>query len=926
MRRPPLGRGAVDLLGRERERGVLDRLVDAVRHGESRALLVAGEPGAGKTALLDYVAEHASGCRIARAAGVESEKELAFAGIHQLCAPMLDHLDRLPAPQADALRIAFGIAPGAAPDRFFVGLAVLYLLSHVAEERPLVCLIDDVQWVDQASGQVLTFVARRLGAESVGLILAEVGSSPKWSLSPTLIVEGLHQPDARALLDAALVSPLDEAVRDEIVAETRGNPLALLELARGLSPAHVAGGFALLAAVPLSSRIEDIFRRQLDELASDPRRLIQLAAADPVGDPVLLWKAADRLAIPVDAATSAAETGLVEFGTRVRFRHPLVRSGAYRSASLRERREIHRALAEATDPEIDPDRRAWHRAEASAAPDESVALELERSAGRAQARGGLAAAAAFLERAAVLTPNPEARAQRILAAASVKRDAGELDEALTLVSEAEARPLDARSAAEAERLRGRIAIEQGRFRDAAGLLLSAANRLRPLDAAEAREAYLDALQNAIWLDDVGNPGGMQTAAEAARGAAAGPDPPRLVDILLDAWAIRLTEGHAAAAPAFRDALERLRALSIGDDASPALSAAADSDTTAVALELWDGETWYSLAPRLVGIARERGATVRLQFALNTLAWTRIFAGELDAAARLLEEDRLIAEATGNPPQAWTGPLLAAWQGREREASASIEAFAQLAARLAFGAWIGVARIASSILYNGLGRHDAARDAAWPAFERESVGHQLVVFELAEAASRTGDEKMIEATLGWMSERARTAGTDWAVGTEALIRAVLGQGDVAEFHYRGAIEHLARTRMRPYLARAHLLFGEWLRRERRRIDAREQLRTAYELLSAMGIEAFADRARRELMATGVTASKRTVAKSHELTAQEAHIARLAREGLSNPEIGSRLFISARTVKYHLSKVYSKLSITSRAHLDRALGVESTSALD
>jgi DNA-binding CsgD family transcriptional regulator len=911
-------------LGRDREREVLDGLVDAVRRGESRALLVAGEPGAGKTALLDYVAGHASGCRIVRAAGVQSEMELAFAGLHQLCAPMLDRLDRLPSPQADALRLAFGIAPGTAPDRFFVGLAVLYLLSDVAEEQPLICLIDDVHWVDRASAQVLTFAARRLGAESVGLIFAERGSSPMSGVSPTLIVEGLHQRDARALLDAALVSPLDEGVRDEIVAETRGNPLALLELARGLSPAMIAGGFALPAAVPLSSRIEDAFGRQLDDLSSDTRRLIQLAAADPLGDPVLLWKAAQRLGIPADAATPTAATGLVDFGARVRFRHPLVRSGAYRSASLQERRDIHRALADVTDPEIDPDRCAWHRAEASAAPDESVALELERCAGRAQRRGGFAAAAAFLDRAAQLTPEPQARGRRMLAAASAKRDAGALDEALTLLTEAEARPLDARSAAEAERLRGRIAIEQARFRDATGLLLSAANRLDPVDAEEARGAYLDALQTAIWADDIGNPGGMEAAAEAARAAAPGPEPPRLVDILLDAWATRLTKGHAAAAPSFSDALEQLRALSVRDDADASLWAAADSDTTAVALELWDAETWYALPPRVVRLARESGATVRLQFALNTQAWTRIFAGELDTAARLLEEDRLIAEATGNPPQAWTEPVLAAWQGREDEASASIEAFAHLAAQMGFGAWVGVARIARSVLSNGLGRHDAAIDAAWPSLERESTGHQLVIFELAEAASRTRDEKMIELALGWMSERVRTAGTDWALGTEALIFALLSEGDVAELHYRDAIAHLARTRMRPYLARTHLLFGEWLRRERRRVDAREQLRTAYEMLSSMGIEAFADRARRELMATGVTASKRAAERSQALTAQEEHIARLARDGLSNPEIGTRLFISARTVKYHLSKVYTKLEITSREQLDRALAVESTAA--
>jgi DNA-binding CsgD family transcriptional regulator len=910
----------VELLGRRRERDELDRFIQAVRDSESRALVVCGEPGMGKTALLDHVADHATGCRVVRAAGVQSEMELAFAGLHQLCAPMLDRLDHLPPPQADALRIAFGIAAGTAPDRFVVGLAVLNLLSDVAEQQPLVCLIDDKQWLDRASAQVLSFVARRLGVESVGLIFGTRVPSSEHEVLPLLRVEGLSRQDARALLDATLVWPLDERVRDQIVAETRGNPLALLELAQGLAPAKVAGGFGFARAVPLAATIEASFERQVDALPGDAQRLIQLAAADPVGDPVLLWNAAAHLGIAVNAATPAAEAGLVEFGARVQFRHPLVRSAAYRSASLQERHDIHRALAEETDPEVDPDRRAWHLGEAAPGPDEEVAAELERSASRAQARGGLAAAAAFLERAAVLTPAPEARARRILAAASAKREAGELDEVVTLMTAAEGGTLDERSAAEAERLRGGIAMDQGRFRDAAGLFLSAAKRLDALDAAEAREAHLEALQTATWLDDVGNPGGMLAAAEAARDAPSGPQPPRLIDVVLDAWATRLTMGHAAAAPIFIDALKKLRAVSVGEDTGPSLLAAATSDTSSVVLELWDDDTWYALAARLEQLARESGATVRLQFALNTLAWTRIFAGELDTARRLLEEDRLIAEATGNPAQAWTDAMLAAWRGREGEASPALDALAQLATALNFGAWISVERVASSVLFNGLARHHDARDAAQVVLERESVGHQFAVFELAEAASRTDDEKVVATTLEWMTERARTAGTEWALGTESMIRALLAEGDEAERHYRDSIGHLGRTRMRPYLARAHLLYGEWLRRERRRVDARDQLRIAYEMLSEMGIDAFAERARHELMATGVTAGRRTVETSHSLTPQEAHIARLARDGLSNPEIGSRLFISARTVKYHLSKVYTKLSITSREQLESVLPTE------
>ena len=558
-------RSTVRLTGRRSESDVLDALVDAVRAGESRALVVRGEPGVGKSALLEYLAEHAPGCRVVRAAGVQSEMELAFAGLHQLLMPMLDHLERLPLPQGDALRTAFGISAGPTPDRFFIALAVLSLLSEVAEEQPLICLLDDEQWFDRASAHVLAFVARRLEAESVALVFAARVPSDDLAGLTELVVEGLGEEDARALLDSVLTGPLDERVRDQIVSETRGNPLALLELPRGATPAELAYGFGLLGAVPLSGRIEESFRRRLDALPAESRRLLQLAAADPVGDPVLVWRAAERLGIPADAATPAVEAGLVEVDIRVRFRHPLVRSAAYRSASAQERQDLHRALAEVTDPEVDPDRRAWHRAQAAPGPDEDVAEELERSAGRAQARGGMAAAAAFLERAAMLTPEPTRRAQRLLAAARAKRDAGALDAALGLLVAIDAGPLDTLSAAQVEHLRGQIALEQQRGSDAARLLLSAARRLEPLNAKLARETHLEALVAAMWAGDLDTPGGVLEAAEAARAAPPGPEPPRAVDVLVDAFALRLTEGYAAAAPTLRRALELVLAPEVVTD-------------------------------------------------------------------------------------------------------------------------------------------------------------------------------------------------------------------------------------------------------------------------------------------------------------------------------------------------------------------------
>jgi DNA-binding CsgD family transcriptional regulator/tetratricopeptide (TPR) repeat protein len=905
------------LTGRRGECGVLDGLIEAVRAGESRALVVHGEPGVGKTALLDYIVERASGCRVARAVGVQSEMELPFAGLHQLLAPMLDRLDRLPVPQRDALRMAFGLSPGSAPDRFFVALAVLSLLSDVAEERPLVCVVDDAQWLDRASAQVLGFVARRLEAESVGLVFAARVSSDDLAGLPELVVEGLGEGDARALLESALTAPLDERVRDRIVAETRGNPLALLELPRGLTPAELAGGFGLPAAVPLSSSIEGSFGRRLDALGVETRRLLQLAAADPVGEPPLLWRAAERLGIRPAAATPAVEAGLLELGTRIRFRHPLVRSAAYRSATLEEREEVHRALAEATDPEVDPDRRAWHRAQATPGPDEDVAEELERSAGRAQGRGGLAAAAAFLERAAELTPEPGRRAQRLLSAATAKRDTGAPDAALGLLVAVEAGPPDALRSARVEHLRGQIAFDQERG-DAARLLLNAARQLGPLDADLARETYLEALGAALLEAGLEN-SGLLEAAEAARAAPPGREPPRAVDVVLDGLAMRFTEGYGAAAPTLTRALEMVRALNVGtDEEGRRLWLASNRTSAAIASELWDADSWSALATRQVQFARDTGALVHLQYALNFLAVTHLVAGELTTAALLVDEDRLIAEATGNPPVAYAGMMLAAWRGRETPALELIEATLQepSARRL-----VNLATHASSVLYNGLGRHDAACDAARRVFERDQLayGHSVVP-ELAEAASRIGDVGLVEVALEWLSERTRVTRSEWALGVEARARALLGKGEEADSFYRESIERLGRTRVRVELARSHLLYGEWLRRENRRLDAREQLRTAHGMLAAMGVEAFAERARRELMATGESVPKRTVETRDVLTVQEAQIARLARDGLSNPEIGTRLFISRRTVEYHLHKVFGKLGISSRNQLHRALGSE------
>jgi DNA-binding CsgD family transcriptional regulator len=899
--RPP----GAQLLGRQREREVLGRLLG----GDGGVLVVHGEPGVGKTALLDWAVEEGRQLRVLRTVGVEGEMELPFSALQQLCSPALDLSERLPDPQRDALSVAFGLSAGQAPNPFLVGLAALGLLSEATQERPLLCVVDDAQWLDRASARALAFVARRLLAEKVALVFASREPGDALAGLPELHVEPLGHRDARTLLESVLPARLDEHVLDRIVLETHGNPLALLELPRGMTPIQLAGGFGL-PAVPLSASIEESFTRRLATLPGDGRRLLLIAAADPTGDPAIVWRAAQQLGVPGSIAEIIEAEDLLELGVRVVFRHPLVRSAVYRAAGLNERRAVHRALAEATDPEIDPDRRAWHRAQAASMPDEDVAAELERSAGRAQARGGLAAVAAFLERAAELTPAPANRAQRLLAAAGAKRDAGALEAALGLLAGVEAGLLDELGRVRVDLLRGQIALEQRRGGEAGRLLLSAARHLEPLDTELARETYLEALAGAM-SSDVEVVGGAPAVAKAARAAPTGTVPPRRVDVLLDAFAIRLTDGYAAAAPTLARALELLLAVDVGDeDVGRRLSVSSTRNSNIVALEMWDDEALHRLAARQVQVARDAGALVHLQFALSFLARSHMLAGDLAAATLTIDETRSIAEATGNPALVNAPMILAAWRGHEPQASELIEATSEEAAARR---WTSNS-YARSVLYNGLGRHDAAREAAWEAFQPNPIGYgSYLVPELAEAASRTADRALLESALGWLSERTRVISSEWAIGIEARVRALLSEGEIAESLYRESITHLARTRVRIELARTHLVYGEWLRRQRRRLDAREHLRTALDMFRGMGAEAFAARAERELLATGERARKRTVDTLDQLTPQEEQVARLAAKGTTNREIAAQLFITQSTVEYHLRKVFRKLDVKSRTQL-------------
>jgi DNA-binding CsgD family transcriptional regulator len=909
----------VRLVGRASESTVLDQFLAAVRGGESRALVLHGEPGIGKTALLEFLVKRAADCRVISVSGVQSEMELAFAALHQMCAPLFDRLTTIPAPQAAALRITFGLDSGPVPDRLLVGLAVLSLLAEAATEQPVLCVVDDEQWLDHASAQVIAFVARRLGAESTGLVFGTRALGDELTGLAQLTIEGLGKADASALLDSVLTIKIDQRVRDQIVAETHGNPLALVELSRELAVPRLAGGFGLPAAVAVPGSAEEMFRRRVEALPAESRRLLLLSAAEPTGDPVLLWRAAAQLGIGVAAARPAVVAGLAEFGARVHFRHPLARSAVYRWASAEEQQQAHAALAGATDPALDPDRWAWHRAQAAPGPDEDVAAELESSAGRAQARGGLAAAAAFLERAALLTPDTGRRAARLIAAAQAKRDAGAPDAALSLLAEAEAEPVDELQAAKVERLRGQIAFDQQRGTEAARLLLSAARRLESFNADQAREAHLESLVAAMWAGDREIPGGARQAAEAALAAPRGPKSPRAVDAVLEAFALRFTQNYALVAPIYSEVLALLLTLDASKDETDRwLWFTGGTAIALIAVELWDDASWHAVTTAQVRFARETGALVQLQFALAYLAGACVVAGELAAAERLTDECGLIAEATGNPFVAIPAMMLAAWRGQEARARELIEALSHEAAANGLGLLADFAAYVNAVLNNGLGRYDTARDAARWALQREPVGYgPLVVPELAEAAARTGDLALLRATLEWLSERARLTPTQWALGIEARIRALLADGEVADNCYRESIERLGQTQIRAELARSHLLYGEWLRRERQRGEARTQLRTAQGMFEGMGMLAFAERAGRELWATGETARKRSIADPGKLTAQELQIAKLARDGLTNPEIGTRLFISARTVEYHLGKVFTKLGITSRAQLDRAL---------
>jgi tetratricopeptide (TPR) repeat protein len=893
----PASRGLA-FVGRKRERELLDGVLAKARRGQSAVLVIRGDPGIGKTSLLRYTARQASGFRVAQIAGVQAEMELPFAGIHQLCAPMFDRVGALVEPQRKALEVALGVAPGEPPQRFLIAMAVLSLVSAVTDDRPLLCLVDDVHWMDAESGQVLGFVARRVFAESVAIVFAVRKAITVHALAdlPELQLGGLDEADARVILSKAAAGRLDHRVRDRIIAETRGNPLALLELTQTMSAVERAGGYVPPGGQGVPDHIEEQYSRRIAELPPATQQLLLLAAAEPLGEATLLWRAAERLSIDATTATAAAAAGLLEIDDKVRFRHPLVRSAVYRGASVDARRHVHDALAAVSDQELDADRRAWHRALSASGPDESVAAELERSAERAQSRGGLAAAAAFLERATALSSDPAAHARRALAAAEVSFHAGAFETALGLVASAEAHGLDDLRSARATLLRARVAFALRDAKSAAQLFLRAAAQLEPLDLTLARRGYLSAWGAAVAAGDLGGRDVLREICRAVRALPPLGDAPHPLDLLLDGLALLTTGGRVAATPILLRAARAVACISPEDVLRWGLLAPSASSAT------WDSEGLTAILERQAQIVRDAGALAELPVYLSALALDKAWSGDFASASLLIAESDRVADVSGGRILSYAQLGLWALQGREAEASELIERTVAEAEAAGAGEAAKMAHWAAAVMFNGFARYDQAVAASRRVLAN-AVGPWNTVWvlpELVEAATRIGETDLARDAFERLVDSTQPAGTALALGIEARSRALLSEGTAAEDLYREAVDRLGLTRRRPELARAHLLFGESLRHEGHDVRAREQLKTASDIFGAIGMEAFGERARRELLAAGGQVRSRTSEARDELTPHEEQIARLARDGLTNAEIGGQLFLSSRTVEWALAQ--------------------------
>ena len=903
-------------LGRQTECDRLDQLIAEVGASRSRALVVRGEAGIGKTVLLDYTAQRAAAHgRVVRANGVETEMELPFAGFHQLVLPILDRVQFLPDPQRQAIETAFGQRSGGPADGLMVALAGLNLLSAVSVTEPTFCIIDDAQWLDQVSLNTLLFISRRLLAEPIGLVFAVRGDLGSFGALPELRVTGLRDRDALQLLASVVRGPFDPRVSRRILAETHGNPLAITQLARGRDPLARGAGFGPSAGMPLSGQIEQSFRRRYEVLPATTRRLLLLASAEPLGDPALLRRAATVLGLSGDAVVDADTGGLMSIGLQVQFEHPLARSAVYAAAAPDEQRQAHRALAEAILPGADPDHRAWHRSQAANGPDEDIAAELESAADRAFAKGGLRASAAILERAALLSTTPAQAVRRTVAAARATYEAGSPDDALTLLAMVDPDLAGPHARAVATRLRGQITVSLGRPQHAIALLLDAAGSLRSLDPATARETYLEALEAAMYAGDFGPQGGLAAvAAEVRQELPDGIDTPGVVDHLLEGMLSWAVDGLPSALGHLRLALDELSSSTV----DPVAVARWTWLAYHVALSTWDDDRWSALTERYRASVRAAGALSLLPSALVGSAGFAVRTGDFAAADALLADALTISSAIGLPPTAAVvGAAVTAWRGERVDAERAVDRVAR------DGSANGVhdstlANYCTAVLHNGLGNYATALEAARASAYAPQLGLPVLLLpELIEAAARVRDLPEAERALARLAVDTNAAGTPWALGIEAYCRALVTRGERAESLYVDAIRFLENCRMVPSMHRAHLAFGEWLRRERRRTEARGHLQIAFDAFTTMGALGFAERARRELLAAGGAVTSRTERILGELTPQELQVARLAAGDGSNQEIAAQLFISPSTVAYHLSKAFRKLDINSRRQLDGAL---------
>lgn len=903
------------LLGRNAEREAIEELLAAARDGLSGALLLIGEPGIGKTRLLEYAATAAADLRVVWLTGVESETQLAFGALHRLLRPFFDRVPGLPVPQRDALNAAFGLTGGEPPDRYLVGLATLTVLACVAADQPVLCLVDDVHWLDRESAEALAFTARRLHADSLAFIFAarpQDGGLTAFDALAVRRLSGLESLDATVLLALAVEGALDPAVAGRLVAGTGGNPLALVELTAQLTPEQFAGVAPLPARLPVTRMLDGYFRAAVAALPADTRRLLLLIAAAPAHDAPLIWRAAGMLGLPARTADAAAERGIVTREPLPAFRHPLIRSAVYNDADCAQRRQVHAALAAACDSAGDAERSAWHRAEAAAGADDQVAAELEAAAERAMARGGYSEQALFLSRAAELTSAPDMRARRLLAAADAHLISGDPAAAGILLDIAVADLNGPVPRARALRTRAAIEMFHVRVANVPAMLLAAVTELGSQDPQMTWDLLFQAMHAALMAREHISGTALIDVAKATAAAWHDPDAPGWsADLLMEGLALRVAEDHARAAPVLRTALARLRASAelkeTGIPLSVPVFLAAD--------ELWDVNARSELIDRIAAVDRDHGALYALGLTLLAAAQTKITAGRFaEADACYAQADDYFA-ATGFPAHgAVNRAQLLAWTGRGDELRTVIAGIASLAEECGQGHLDKMGLHARCVLDLGLGRYRSALGHALAIFHDDppSVGN-LVLPLIVEAGVRTGRRDAAAAALARMTERAQAAGTPWGLGLLARCQALMSADEHAEARYRDSVELLSQVPVDLDLAHTRLLFGEWLRRRRRRADARRQLRAAHQLFDSCGAVPFATRAQAELLATGEQVSKRDVPAGNDLTPQERHVAVLAAAGSTNAEIAARLFITVSTVEFHLNKVFRKLAISSRRQI-------------